>query len=1052
MSGRAVERLIAPLVDHLCGPHSFPAAAGAAESSTDAELQASYHRWRQCFSVWRKVLDSDVVLLALLLHSGCLWAPNYPRLLRAREAAAAALSDDNTRAATASDSTSCGDLAIEHAARVYTSLQAQEPHAVWAANVLRYLNLVEVFAVDTEGPERYQRSSSRALSPPAAASKPPPPRGRGRLPGSGLHTRKRRHGNDGSDPSEDRVAGYGLSTEVIPSPVRCAAVQAHLSTGSGRAAAGRTGGHLSGKTTAGPNACGASTTPEEVLQLLQGCVTVTDSDEPLIQRVASSLVDAWFELVSPTPDDDGSCHAPRAYFFASALKFAAYVDGTHSVLLDENPHLQALLARQAVPPAAAAEIFQATVPSILMCLLAQEVCANGLPQPLRMPPPTYLLPWHALGRDSRVAVWLPAAAPASVPPPPPRSRGRPSAAAVAAAAVTSASPMRGEYLACEVLSEGLQFSSPKGLWMDVAWLDEDTAASTLRAAINDLMPAVPRDTHRDDRHGGGSHRPTGPSPGQSSSPALPREPVVRRHWSAQVQQLLGHMRVDVIAPRTLAMRPIPAKVDLSSEAQKGKARATAATEPLTLLYGTYPSDAVNYLACCGFSLNASMHRTSTAVRQSLQRDAFATVAQFLHLSGRRALSMRELFCTPPPSSSMDGTIPGKVGMGKGLPALHMAEDATASPTRLAPPGDAAGRSAGDDKVSGRAHPAAAASATFRTAPLELEALCAVASALGVTALLLSHNLLDALLDLPQGLLWTTEVTSFVCDVALLPAKPISRFLQGAGFALCLLPSRPQSLLVAVGLFAALGARQVASVCSSLKPTAAASGELPAVHLWWSLFQLHVLRHATIPAQLYPSVWALADDVNRSMPVATRQLGQPTTLRCGESTHSTAASSGSRRTLTLRRARARTASRLPLKASGARPLRVGARRQEGPPVPVPDGGTAVAAATSGQRPAQPSPQSPVEGATSDGTSAAAKEDAAVTSICQVCGPSVVRPCAPYLRLSTAAAEASARASGHRRILVGRATEHRYLFMAAVASLWVSLEEVAASFHHPPSAAV
>ncbi|KAG8339565.1 hypothetical protein ERJ75_000784400 [Trypanosoma vivax] len=47
--------------------------------ASDYRVQCSYARWRRCIDIWRNLLGSDTLFLALLFHSGSLWASECPK-------------------------------------------------------------------------------------------------------------------------------------------------------------------------------------------------------------------------------------------------------------------------------------------------------------------------------------------------------------------------------------------------------------------------------------------------------------------------------------------------------------------------------------------------------------------------------------------------------------------------------------------------------------------------------------------------------------------------------------------------------------------------------------------------------------------------------------------------------------------------------------------------------------------------------------------------------------------------------------------------------------
>ncbi|KAG5509824.1 hypothetical protein JKF63_07469 [Porcisia hertigi] len=168
--------------------------------------------------------------------------------------------------------------------------------------------------------------------------------------------------------------------------------------------------------------------------LLRATTSLVSEEEPLVQQVATALVNEWLDLLSvdvslPPPWEatarastvtkneetsslcgsatGGLCSAPprrsaptgvspasctetskqmlwrrrvcdaRHYWFSSLLKMVAYLDGAHSALREENIHMSAVLARQGIAPHDAEDIFTKSLPAIFTCALVEEVLHSG---------------------------------------------------------------------------------------------------------------------------------------------------------------------------------------------------------------------------------------------------------------------------------------------------------------------------------------------------------------------------------------------------------------------------------------------------------------------------------------------------------------------------------------------------------------------------------------------------------------------------------------------------------------------------------------------------
>lgn len=305
----------------------------------------------------------------------------------------------------------------------------------------------------------------------------------------------------------------------------------------------------------------------------------------------------------------------------------------------------------------------------------------------------------------------------------------------------------------------------------------------------------------------------------------------------------------------------------------------AEVAPLLFLYGVMRGPEAAALRQMGFSVRSGGHaglvrgggqaggstpaeraraertptgnHSSSSGRLTLARDSLGVTLEGLVLMARRILALRGLYAAAPATEVTRGVDEGR-GKGHHRPvhgkaaasADNSSHSAAATASRACLP-------------AGGSSSSASSTAFPLTAAQEEEVLSTAAVTSVLTALLLTHNLLDELIAQPLVVLWTTELCSFVVDVALLLPRPIPRLLKAVGFSLALVLQPSQSLLVFVGLTATLVTRELQPSSASPTPAAATNALVSSTwQPWWSTFRSVVLRDATLPSCLYGGLWAV----------------------------------------------------------------------------------------------------------------------------------------------------------------------------------------------------
>jgi hypothetical protein len=321
--------------------------------------------------------------------------------------------------------------------------------------------------------------------------------------------------------------------------------------------------------------------------------------------------------------------------------------------------------------------------------------------------------------------------------------------------------------------------------------------------------------------------------------------------------------------------------------------------------GVSASAPQSYSSCISNGGCGGCGSKGSAGRRTFARDALGTTLEGLYLIARRVMSLKGLY-TAARSSAADGR---SCDSDKDEGAQHSKHEGWASATSAssvravhsgsgdgAAPhyhgkGVVAGVSSGArfHNCDGNAHSSVDAGVhgarsvtTIISAEQEGEILCTTAATLALMTLLLTHQLVDELLEQPFTVLWNTEVASYVVDVSLFLQRPSPRLMKADGFALALLLQPVQSLLLMVGLVGTLVSREVMHGEST--PAASQSALAHAEHSshsggddgvgrgllwhpWWTAFRSAVLRDTTLPSCLHSGVWVLVTKADETVAVA-----------------------------------------------------------------------------------------------------------------------------------------------------------------------------------------
>ncbi|GET86760.1 hypothetical protein, conserved [Leishmania tarentolae] len=261
-------------------------------------------------------------------------------------------------------------------------------------------------------------------------------------------------------------------------------------------------------------------------------------------------------------------------------------------------------------------------------------------------------------------------------------------------------------------------------------------------------------------------------------------------------------------------------------------------------------------------------------RLTLARDALGTTLEGMYLIARRVLGLQGLFVSSTSALTTPATAAAEARVGgKGRPSTT----------------GAAAFEEGGPRASSKGTTTSVASFPV-CAQTEREALGIAAATLALTCLVLSHSLLDDLLEQPSVVLWTTELASFIVDVSLLMPRPVPRLLKADGFALALLLQPAQSLLLMVGLAATLVIREVDMVAATHRDGEAgsvkgggrwrgsSSAPQPVMsqwHPWWSAFRAAVLRDTELPSCLYSGIWAIVESAEGSLATFAAEVRRDT---------------------------------------------------------------------------------------------------------------------------------------------------------------------------------
>lgn len=335
-----------------------------------------------------------------------------------------------------------------------------------------------------------------------------------------------------------------------------------------------------------------------------------------------------------------------------------------------------------------------------------------------------------------------------------------------------------------------------------------------------------------------------------------------------------------------------AAADDSADQEDAHASAMASPSYSTSL----PTDGRNSSGCRSTSGRGGGSKGGSG-RLTLARDALGTTLEGLYLMARRILALKGLYATAGVAASSTSSGTNNSGEGRGKGTLHYTSSTSVAAATKDERGRRPGGKGGDSQRYGKGAVAGAEgeqamgterrcvvgqdtrSVAIVTPVQEREALGTVAATLVLTAILLSHQLMDELLEQSTVVLWTTELASYVLDVSLWLSRPVPRLMHADGFALALLPRPAQSLLLMVGLVATLVTREVqhadvkgsrpgAPTSPSHAPAAAATSQ--PWHPWWTVFRGSVLRDATLPSCLYSGVWALVAKAEEAVALAAAQ--------------------------------------------------------------------------------------------------------------------------------------------------------------------------------------
>ncbi|KAG5484464.1 hypothetical protein LSCM1_07833 [Leishmania martiniquensis] len=368
----------------------------------------------------------------------------------------------------------------------------------------------------------------------------------------------------------------------------------------------------------------SATAEEKHALLLRAIITLVSEEEPLVQRVATALVNEWVDFMSveasASPSCDtavfsggggagrgtvGSARAPsyagadtpeqalrrrrmcdaRHYWLSCLLKMVAYLDGVHSALREENAHIGAVLARQGIAPQDAEDIFTKSLPAIFNCALVEEVlrsAAAALPasQPFALTAwaaPPSLACTHA---TPTVRLWMP--------PPvlllPFHLIGRGSAFGVwvpASAASVGCPPAlpaartparaQGRFVPCVVESHGLYLSAEPHV-DGAAQRPSAKAQDAEHCRLGFVVRCARSESLLESRHLASLdhllpilHAPSVASQLTADGDRRLDQPHAQpslRWWSCLLNETAGCPRMDLYVARTLFMLPIPAQSTL----------------------------------------------------------------------------------------------------------------------------------------------------------------------------------------------------------------------------------------------------------------------------------------------------------------------------------------------------------------------------------------------------------------------------------------------------------------------------------------------------------